>query len=543
MKKISLFLLQSVLAGLLLSSCVDLDDIYPTDRFSDATVWESEETVDSYTIGFYSAIRDVCQTYSGVMTDAYSDILKSTDGDETAPYNRALLTSNWFTSTNAGSLDKWGNYDRIKRQNEFLYAAPTKGAQFGKEFIDTRIAEVKFIRAYSYFEMARVYGGVIIRDETNGVDGPEQKDKARATEEETWEFIMKDLKEAAEVLPIEWPGKWQGRVTKGAAYAMLCRCALYAKKWDIAIQAANEVEKCGADLLDNYEDVFKVANNKELLLAMNYAGNFTHGFDKTLCPPGDGAEAQCDYVPTADLVNSYEMSDGKKFDWSNPEHDANPYVNREPRFYASILYNGANWKGRKIEVFEGGKDGYQTFTASGKVRATVTGYYVKKFLDESVTDLSTMKSTQFDIVLRYAEVLLNKAEALAEQNFAQNKTEALAALNRIRTRVHLPEKEEADAPDKAAFMELVRQERKVELAFEGFRYWDIRRWRLGMELINGKQAQAHKPVWNEGVGRYVIELHHCDAGKDRYFAEKFYYMSVPEFERLNNTLCKNNPYW
>lgn len=540
MKK--LYLLMSTITILFMVSCTGLD-LDPTDRVSENAVWESEETVDAYTTGLYAHMRDASELYSNNLTDCYSDILKSASWDQyNHAYNKALLQVDYFTSTDAGSLDKWSNYNRIKRQNEFLRDAPSMGAHLGQDFIKIRIAEARFIRAYAYFEMARVYGGVVIRDETDGLDGRDQKDKARATEAETWDFILNNLQLAAQDLPAKWYSEWTGRATKAAAYGLLSRCALYAKKWDIAIEAAKNTKLAGAKLItSSYADVFTtpLESNSEVLFAVDFADPIVHNFDRYYRPSGD-VDVYSAAAPTSELVDSYEMADGTAFSWST--HGTNPYVGREPRFYASILYNGALWEGRTIQSYVGGTDGYLEWKPAGATTSTVTGYYIRKYLQEGNNYL-TNQSTQFDIFIRYAEVLLNQAEALAEQSYSQNKADALAALNEVRNRVGLPGITETQASDKDSFMTYLRHERMVELAFEGFRYWDIRRWRLAESVINGKTAHGVKITKNSD-GSFSYQQVDCDGGQTRYFDSKYYLMSIPESERLNNSLIgENNPGW
>lgn len=215
-----------------------------------------------------------------------------------------------------------------------------------------------------------------------------------------------------------------------------------------------------------------------------------HAYDAYVRPSGDtkelGKQVYSGFVPTSELVDSYEMAgDGGNFSWE--KYGKDPYANREPRFYATILYNGADWMGRKIESFVGGKDGYKAYENAGAAGTTVTGYYLRKYLIDGDKTWVTSGSGQDWIVLRYAEVLLNKAEALAMENWNKNSAEALQALNDVRARVGLPARATAD---KETFLEYVRHERKVELAGEGFRYWDLRRWRLAEKSSTGRTCTA-----------------------------------------------------
>ena len=145
-------------------------------------------------------------------------------------------------------------------------------------------------------------------------------------------------------------------------------------------------------------------------------------------------------------------------------------------------------------------------------------------------------------MLRYAEVLLNKAEAYAELDYTQYRDKALGALNEVRNRVNLPSKTSTDAPNIEAFMTLLRKERCTELAGEGFRYWDLRRWKLAESVINGQNAHGTRIVKNSD-NTFSYERVACDGGTPRIFLEKYYYFSLPFSELSNNILCVNNPYW
>ena len=175
-------------------------------------------------------------------------------------------------------------------------------------------------------------------------------------------------------------------------------------------------------------------------------------------------------------------------------------------------------------------------------KQTVTGYFIRKYLQESNLDFDDKGSDQFWIEMRYAELLLNLAEALAEQDYSRNQNDALSALNEVRKRVHLPERTVAEAPDKDSFMKLLRKERICEFAFVGFRYWDLRRWRLAGEVLVGWQAHGTK-ITKKDDGTYIYEQVSCDDNANRFFPERCYLLPIPVDELQNNKLCKNNTPW
>ncbi len=544
------------------SSC-DVLDLDATDRFTPTTVWSDQYSVDQYVIGFYStfmALSDI-NARQTQFTDTYSDLIKSSSWNQYSHgYNQTLLQTSSFNSNGAGPFEHWeANYKRIRLQNEFLRDVKVYGTHLGDQFIRQRTGEVLFCRAYTYMDLLKIYGcdekdlGVLLREQ---VDGPEQNDKARASFEESWDLVIKDLKYAAENLPDPsdpdhgWPDSQYGRATKSAALGLLTRAGLYAKRWDVVIEAANKLKELGRGLVTGdpntaYASVFNnatVSKSNEILFAVCYhSADKAHSHDIFFRPLGDKKIGNRDmyaaFGPTSELVDCFEMADGKPFNWET--HKANPYENREPRFYATVLYNGAQWEGRTIETFVGGADGLKEFETQGASGSTSTGYYFRKFLTEGDRDWVTTGSSHFMPVCRYAEVLLNKAEALAEKDFAANKAEALAALNEVRARVGLPAK---DAANKEEFDKILRHERIVELAGEGFRFWDIRRWKIGMEVINGQACHGVKITKNGDSFTYSqIEV---DAGRKRHFEERYNAFSIPISERANNPLFgENNPGW
>lgn len=527
-----------------LTSCHDLLEKDPTDSYSETVAWSSESSLDMYVTYLYKPLNGLSNFSSLSLTDGYTDLVKYGNGvpQTWSAHNKILLQQNTITSDN-NPMSSWGLYTDIFRENVFLRDAGIYGNKFSEDFLNIRIAEIRFIRAVNYARMIRIFGGVILRDETNGVDSEGQKDKARATEAESWDFVLKDLEFAARHLPKEWDSKWDGRLTKGAAYAYMCRTALFAKRWDVAITAADEIKKLNKyDLMDNYEDVFKVAGNKEIIFSIAYKiPDMPHYFDRYFAP--DGKQGIRRAVPTSELVDSYDMADGTPFSWSGSMAN-DPYVGREPRFYASIIYNGATWKEKKIYTYVDAENGFAAYrdNMNPGEKQTVTGYFIRKYLQENNADFDDKGSDQFWIEMRYAEVLLNLAEALAEQDYSKNQDDALEALNEVRERVNLPKRTTEEAPDKDLFMKLLRKERICELAFEGFRYWDLRRWRLAGEVIDGKQAHGTK-ITKKDDNTYTYEQVSCDDNINRFFPERYYLLPIPVDELQNNPLCENNAPW
>jgi hypothetical protein len=259
-------------------------------------------------------------------------------------------------------------------------------------------------------------------------------------------------------------------------------------------------------------------------------------------PPGDGTASKTTifsaFCPTSELADEFEMADGTPFSWA--ANGADPYNGRDPRFYATILYNGANWMGRTLETYDGAKpDGFMPWSnTSGQKPYTVSGYYFRKYLTDNATGWTTTNSSQYWILVRYAEVLLNKAEALAEKG--GDLPGALAALNEVRQRagVEMKKRETASYDE---FMEYLRHERIVELAGEGLRFWDLRRWKLAVEELNGKAMHGVKITKSGDTFSYAqVEI---DGGMTHVFYDRYYNYAIPLDERTDNKLCDNNDGW
>ncbi|MBR6458100.1 MAG: RagB/SusD family nutrient uptake outer membrane protein [Bacteroidales bacterium] len=546
-------------AAAILTSCKDWIgealDIDPSDRYSVTTVWSTTGNADMYLLGLYNFIKENNGTVGGdsncaSVWDAYSDILKSNSWNQyNHPYNSAFCQNSW-NGDNAGAFECWSDcYNRIRRCNEFLRDAPVYGTKLGDDFVQTRCAEMRCIRAYIYLKLMKIYGKCIIRD---AVDGPDQNDKALATPDEVWDFIESDLRYAGSNIRKNQP---RGRITRAYAWGLLSKAALYAHRWDVVIDAADSCEAYGGTLDPSYDNIFESIDSPELLLTFEFVQNkLTHRADVFFRPLGDGAEngkhpganVYAVFGPTSELVDSYEMADGTPFSWET--NGADPYTGRDPRFYSSILYNGATWEGRKIEtfvsadttVFKDGIDKIVEFNTSGAAGSTVTGYYLKKFIYENQTGWEKYGSDHFAIVMRFAEVVLNKAEAYAQKGDFVN---AYIQLNRIRDRVGMPAKTGSDLDTAMAD---IKHERMVELAGEGQRFWDLRRWEDAVAVIGGKNFHG---CWitKKTDGTFDYKQVSCDGkGIVHTFLPSYYAFSLPKTEINNNNKIgpeDNNPGW
>lgn len=536
-------------------------DVIPTDRYSDKIVWSNPADIDLYVYSLYNepknfAFGRIFNLGYNNASDAFTDIEKYTSTSEgNGTVNRLAFDANRYTATSPG-INYWGTaYERIRRVNEFLSGLDKYGGAIDTTLANEYRAEARFIRGYTYFWLAKLHGSVVL------LNAPTSESRARSSEDSCWNFIANDFAYAASKLPVAWPATYTGRATKGAAYGFLSRTWLYAasiadydnkqfnndpltgvpsaKKQEYYQNAANASAAVIAlanqgtyQLEPNYSNIFLNRNSREALFTIFYAKpSVVHDFDLYFAPPRDVTGALAAGVPTAEMVDEYEMRDGTRFSWSNPTQAANPYQNREARFYASILYNGATWKGRVLNLTSSDAvEGFAEATASTDLKRTTTGYYIKKMLDSTNTTIAVSKSDQPWHEMRLAEVYLINAEANVKLG---NFSEAANALNKVRNRAGLPNTTAVTTTD---FMAAIEHERKVELAFEGHRFWDLRRWRKAHIVLNNMRVHGHKITSVSGVNSYTV----VDAdGQDRHFTTNLYYLPIPQAEvQRNNKLVQ-----
>ena len=542
----------TALMALGLSSCTSFLDMSPTDKVSDKVMWESTTNAEYHVNYLYSYIYDVLmgQCVAG-QTEALTDMLKYGSYNYNALcYIPSEIAYGAATTLTAGYVDSylgyWGSwYTGISKVNKAIVSLRKYGQMSDQDKLRLE-AEMKFMRAFLYFDLMKRYKEIIIYDENLDAYA---KDKAVSSEAEGWDLIQADLEYAAENLPERTSSK--GRLDKGMAWGFMTRAMLYAERWDLVKTAAAEVEKLGYALETDYQDGYMKpigSGNKEAIIQYQFdrANDVTHSYDFYYTPGGDfsiNKETGGGYgTPTQEMVESYELATGGFPDWT-PWHDVTtqtpPYADLEPRFHASVLYNGAPWKGRKIEPYVGGADGWCQWNLEREPKGrTTTGYYLRKMVDESHDVIAYSGGVQPLIVLRYAEVLLNKAEACHKTN---DPAGANAAVRAIRDRVGLPY-EDVTGDD---LWKAIRQERKVELAYEGLWYWDLRRWKVAHkpypEGLTGYQQHGLK-IEKNNDGTFTYTYVSVD-DQDRNFPEKMYRFPMPTGELNNNGAVDQYPEW
>ena len=427
---------------------------------------------------------------------------------------------------------------------------PDKQVEYANSLKDIRMwrAEARFLRAYFHFELLKRYGPIPIVTSTLSING-NYENTPRPTMKEVVDFIAKECDIAADTLELT---PWRnvndafGRATKGAALALKSRLWLYAasplyvdfgdtneanKPTDVALwKSAADAAKAVIDLnqyelASSYADLFKNDfQNKEYIFVRRYAAN--SDFEKSNFPVSFGGKGGTN--PSQNLVDDYEMLDGTPFDWNDPAKAAQPFENRDARLGATILMNMAPFKGKKVATYPEGAD------ASPNPNATKTGYYLRKFLNEDV-NIQTGGSSGGHVVplFRLAEIYLNYVEALNECD--PTNPDIALYLNKVRNRASLPN---VSALSQEQMRAVIQHERRVELAFEEHRSWDVRRWKIASSTLGAPLMGVQ--IERKPLGGYTYMPVKVE---QRVFQPKMYWYPIPQSEVLKLKQWKQNNGW
>lgn len=519
-------------AALAFSSCSkDILNSQPQSSYSDVTVFQDSTLTRLFVSKLYSGIPSEYDSYTAMRMDITDEGVNNRTFEiaytinqlqfnaDNSPYN-----SLW-ASTTGGSM-----YGLIRNCNILLENVANVPASAALK--NRWRGETYFLRAYFYHTLHNFFGPFVILNKTLS---PSSNDvfTPRATEAECIRFMLNDLDSAASLLPVKYSGADIGRATRGAAYALKCRINLYAGNWQAASDAAQEVMKpaYGYALFPDYAGIFQPQNdnNAEVIFDKQYIADLSSNqatqIDWANAPPNMTGRATGINDPTENLVGQYEMSDGTPFDWSNPAEAARPWFNRDPRLDASITHDSTTYPNVKSYVSGVPLVDMKVGSAyNPSSRPSPTGYYLKKFSNPAFDFTSaTTASGQNYVILRYAEVLLNYAEAQIKLG---NMEEARKFVNMVRVRN--PSKPQMPEISAANFSwDKYVHERVIELAFEGTRLWDITRWKIGPQTrgadIYGVVVRGNNP---RTYTRTVVQK----AGIDRVWQDKMYLFPIPQTE-------------
>lgn len=408
-----------------------------------------------------------------------------------------------FTSTSSGNSQFFSTaYDAINRSNLVIANVPGIGGM-DSGVVDRMIAEARVIRSTVYLQLAMTYGDVPLITEPKTI---EEASVPKSSKDDIFNFIFQDLAEASEgeKLPVMISESEWGRITKGAALGMLARAYLYNGDWQQSADAAKQVMDLEVNytLFPNYSELFTEPNevNDEVIFPVTFERGL--GGEGSAFGYYPGSRFADHMRPLPSLANAYYCIDGLPVDQSplyNPDHESE---NRDPRFKATLVANGDTWKGNLVEE--------------------QPTYYMRKWTEED-HDLDHADSGQDWYILRYAHILLIRAEALAQLG-TENEAEVYDLINQIRDRAGMPHVEDVEGTglSKEELLKVVKHERRVETAFEGLRYFDLKRWgEIGeaYEEYNETAYQDYGPErrprsWNEKYMKWPLPQSEINANEN-----------------------------
>lgn len=613
MKKIfNLLMFVSFIA--ILSSCTKTDEFLdkkPLGDYSEIDVWSDPALIETFVNSMYRNALGL--PFTAELLSNYVDESNLAWDWDIGSFNKSLMTSDglygWSTSWTAQYTRhfQWDPlYANVRRTNIFFSKINSVKSD-DKVKLDNLKGQAYFMRAWTYFYLSNLYGGVPIITKVYGLN--DEYTVARNSYDDCIKFIVGQLDSAVMNLPAAYATN--GRVTKGAALALKSRVLLYAAsdlhnpaknsvvttgfskpellgytagdataRWTAAKNAAKAVIDLGKyslykatpaatdSVANNFVELFTSKGTSEDILLQFFTPKTDEDWDGynpgLYCGPNGyhnwGANA-----PLGELVDDYEMKDGSKFDWNNPVHKANPYLKRDARFYATILYEGVEWRkrptdGLAIDPFSKIQVGH-VYDLSGKmIRAGLdtregpiedwnggkTGYYVRKYIDPAVDPQYVKQDVPFKHI-RYGEILLNYAEACIELG---QDAEARTYINMIRTRAGQPAIAASVTGD--ALKETYRHERRIELAYEEHRFWDVRRWLIGPVAykqtssveVRYVTSEASVPAYRKADGSTYgapIFSKKLTPGDARAWLNKAYFFPIMRNEMNKNTKLVQNP--
>lgn len=553
-----------VLFAFAFSSCNFLEFDETNNLKTEEDVYKYFSSTKQVLTNIYSYLPYDFGTIDGAMRDCASD-----DGEfaETSNPIQDFNTGNW--SANNVIDDAWELYSGIRAANSFL--EQLKDVDFSRfqystsyqnevKQLETFAPQARVLRAHFFFELARRYGDIAMP--LGVLDLEEDKTIGKTSFNEVIAFIVSECTECAALLPERYTdaafGGEIGRVTKGYAMALKSKALLYAasplhnpemdvEKWKASAKAAHDIIASGLYALDPNG----VANNSSspeavLVIRQNNSSTFELNNFPLRFTEGSRTNPATANFPTQNLVDAFETTNGyavtlteSGFVSADPDFNPNnPYNNRDPRFARSILADGTPFKNEIIDLKEGGQDYYKSVTEGG----TPTGYYLKKYIQEA-TSFTIGSESSFKhswVVYRYAETLLTYAESMIyafgdpAYKDAEYTISALEALNQVRVNVNMPPKSIAERDE---FIAALRNEWRVEFAFEDHRFWDVRRWKIGD--TTQKQIYGVKITETAGMKSYRLSL--CER---RQWNQRMNLFPIPQ-EKLfvNANLNPQNTGW
>ncbi|KAA0993888.1 RagB/SusD family nutrient uptake outer membrane protein [Dyadobacter sp. UC 10] len=499
----------------------DLLTTVPNDRLSSDIFWKTEKDA------IFAA--NAVYTYLDSTNIFYYDGMSDIGHNNSVTSQEAMIERGQYDPTFTRIGSEWVfSYAGIRAAN--IYLEKVDEVQTNNPAVVTRLkAEVRVLRAYLYIKLAALYGDVPLVEKSISLS--ESRSISRTPAGQIWDFVYKELTESAAALPEVQAEK--GRITKGAALALNARAMLYAGRYDLAAQESKKVIDLGIyKIYPSYEKLFTYAGegNEEVILDKQYVKNNYSNSVFQLFGPWSQRNSNSAVVPTRALIDAYPMANGKKItDPASGYNAAEPYKNRDPRLGFSIFVKGDKLPDGTIYNSDPGNGTADAVDFSWF--ATSTGYNFQKYITPE--DLPQPTNSGLNIILlRYADVLLMYAEAKVELNTIDQSV--YDAINQVRQRADVALPAITGTLSQGDLREVIRNERKLELAFEGLRYFDIRRWKLSETLVPGR---VYGISYLKNGSPAMIEV---PAFEKAFNKNRDYLWPIPQREiELNNSLSQN----
>lgn len=484
----------------------------PLDKPSMETFWSSPEQAEMWVNNLYKVTPNSTTGLMGVditTQEAYSD-------NAYGRTNRArnTIATGTFEPNDAHVSDVW-NYRNIRLCHEFFdYIERVPGMPEAK--LKELSGQVKFFLAFEYYKLTTRFRDVPLVKKALSVN---ESDMGVSPKAEVVAYLLEQLDEAIDLLPLTYPAGQEGRITKGAAIFLKTRVLLYNERWQEAATTAKELMDLGIyELHPKFEELFRTAfNNKKkgVIVEIQYLENvFTHDISLRFSPVMFNAHALI--LPTPELVESFEMKDGLSIHESPLYNPARPFDNRDPRFYDTFLWHGETLNETLPPLDLTGTELNFAFTYV---------YFRKGIVD--FRDRFRPMHLNWNLY-RYADLLLMYAEAKNEASGPD--ATIYDALDLIRDRAGMPSVDRVRYSDQASLRSFIRNERRVELAGEGHRYDDIIRWRIAEDVLNNNLTSMDLTQWEDGPlngeGEPLLQPRQVQS---RFFnPEKHYVWPIPQ---------------
>lgn len=537
MKKKLLYFTITIITLASLFSCNDLD-LAPTNKFTDPTYWTSTEKASAVLSMAYSQMFNAGYFFAN---ERLSDNLYEGRGNT----DEKIITSGQADAALGRFANEWrDSYAGIKTCHTFLENVD-RVPNMDESLKNRMKAEARYIRASLFFRLANHYGDVPLFD--YNIPLQEANSISRSPKAAVIDFVRKELNEIVALLPTQQQlaEKDNGRITKAATMMLLARTYLYENDWTNVASITEKImngDYGQYELFPSYEGLFLPENeyNNEVILDMGYTLNlrtWSEMYDAIPLSVGGRINAA---APTQELVDDYVMRNGKGINEAGSGYNENdPYVNRDPRFEATIVYHGYRWRkgdGTTSTIYirpgssaDAGASNLDEYAGPGQ-NSTATGYYLRKYFDPTAPE--GMAAGLNLILMRYADVLLMYAEA---KNELGQMTETVwnQTIRPIRERAGFTDASALNYPT-GDMQSIIRRERRAELAIEGLRLFDIRRWKTIETVMNGNPHGAKFAANNT----QYIRLDERRFNKDRD-----YLFAIPQSQRdINENLTQNPGY-